>query len=55
MLRLHDGIHLHQKQQNKKIKRGGTKVPYLSIFGDSPQLHPKATKKKGEPNYAKNW
>jgi hypothetical protein len=55
MLKLHDGIHLHQKQQNKKIKRGGAKVPRLSILGDGAHLRSKATKKKEEPNCAKTW
>jgi hypothetical protein len=31
ILRLCDGVHIHQKQQNKNIKRGGTKAPHLSI------------------------
>ncbi len=34
MLKLHDGVHLHQKQQNKKIKRGGIEAPHLSILGN---------------------
>jgi hypothetical protein len=45
MLRLRDGVHLHQKQQNKKIKRRGVKIPCLSIFGDGAQLCPKVAKK----------
>ncbi len=45
MLRLHDGVHLHQKQQNKQIKRRGAETPCLSILGDGAQLCPKATKK----------
>jgi len=32
--RLCDGVHLHQKQYNKKIKRRGAEDPHLSIVGD---------------------
>jgi hypothetical protein len=44
MLRLCDGIHLHQKQP-KKQKKGGTKVTHLSILGDGAYLHQKKKKK----------
>jgi hypothetical protein len=36
MLKFRDDIHLHQKQQNKKIKRRGVEAPHLSIFSDGP-------------------
>jgi hypothetical protein len=47
-MRIHDGVHLHQKQQNKKIKRGGAEAPPLSILGDGVQLRSEVTKKKKE-------
>jgi hypothetical protein len=34
MLRFCDDIHLHQKQQTKKIKRGGAEALRLLIFSD---------------------
>jgi len=34
MLKLSDGVHLHQNQQNKKRKEGEPKFPISSIFGD---------------------
>jgi hypothetical protein len=55
MLRLCDGVLIHEKQQNKNIKRGGAEAPCLSILGDGAQVHPKTTKKTGEPNCAKTW
>jgi hypothetical protein len=47
MLRFHDGVHLHQKQQNKKIKKRRAEASLLLILGDGAQLRFEATKKRG--------